>query len=83
MVLGPLLVALGCDPLSTAATSAFAVLVTATSGLAQVTELSARRFSARQFSARQFSARPSPHAATAPLPAVRCSVPGGRGLRRR
>jgi hypothetical protein len=36
MVLGPLLVALGCDPLSTAATSAFAVLLTATAGLAQV-----------------------------------------------
>jgi hypothetical protein len=36
MVLGPLLVALGCDPLATAATSAFAVLVTATAGLAQV-----------------------------------------------
>ena len=36
MVLGPLLVSLGCDPLATAATSAFAVLVTATSGLAQV-----------------------------------------------
>jgi len=36
MVLGPLLVALGCDPSSTAATSAFAVLLTATAGLAQV-----------------------------------------------
>jgi uncharacterized membrane protein YfcA len=36
MVLGPLLVTLGCDPLTTAATSAFAVLITATSGLFQV-----------------------------------------------
>jgi len=36
MVLGPLLVSLGCDPLSVAATSAFAVFLTATSGLSQV-----------------------------------------------
>jgi hypothetical protein len=33
------LVALGCSPLATAATSAYAVLITATAGLAQVCSL--------------------------------------------
>ena len=36
MVLGPLLVALGCLPQPVAATSAYVVLITATSGLVQV-----------------------------------------------
>jgi len=39
MVLGPLLVALGCDAMSTAATSSFAVLITATAGLVQARNL--------------------------------------------
>ena len=36
MVLGPLLVELGCLPQPIAATSAYVVFITATSGLAQV-----------------------------------------------
>merc|ERR1712232_513509 len=36
MVLGPLLVALGCPPQPVAATSAYVVFITATSGLCQV-----------------------------------------------